>query len=147
MKAKEVWERCQTDASLPRADVVIAADTIVVYDNQVLEKPADAADAKRMLSMLSGKTHEALTGVHVVAQDVHYKFVTRTKITFADLDDTTIDEYIRQGEPFDKSGSYGIQGAAALFISGIEGDYWNVVGLPQQPLYQALVSLVNEKQW
>ncbi|ORX44609.1 Maf-like protein [Hesseltinella vesiculosa] len=147
MKALEVWERCQTDESLPNADVVIAADTIVVYNNQVLEKPKDAADAQRVLRLLSGHTHEALTAVHLVAQDLHYHFVTRTFVTFADLDDTTIQEYIRAGEPFDKAGSYGIQGAAALFISKIDGDYWNVVGLPQQPLFQQLVRLVQEKQW
>ncbi|CAO3644778.1 unnamed protein product [Cunninghamella echinulata] len=147
LKVKEVWERCQTDDTLPKADVVIAADTIVVHKNQVLEKPKDAQDAYRILSQLSNDTHLALTAVHILAEDIHYKFVTTTSVTFDTLDEETIQEYINQGEPFDKAGAYGIQGPAALFISKVEGDYWNVVGLPQHPVYQHLVKLVKAKQW
>ncbi|KAI8329330.1 maf-like protein [Chlamydoabsidia padenii] len=147
MKAKEVWDRCQSDESLPKADVVIGADTVVVFNDQVLEKPKDADHALTMLQQLSGQTHTALTGVHILAQDIHYHFVTSTKVTFATLTNNDIQEYINSGEPFDKAGAYGIQGPAALFISNIEGDYWNVVGLPQHPLYKQLVELVKTKQW
>ncbi|KAI8088842.1 maf-like protein [Halteromyces radiatus] len=147
MKANEVWKRCQSDENLPTADVVIGADTVVVYKDQVLEKPKDADQAISMLRQLSGQTHTALTGVHILAKDVHYQFVTTTKVTFASLSDDDIFEYVRQGEPFDKAGAYGIQGPAALFISNIEGDYWNVVGLPQHPLYQELLKLAKTKQW
>ncbi|SAM00774.1 hypothetical protein [Absidia glauca] len=136
MKAKEVWDRCQSDASLPKADVVIGADTVVVFNDTVLEKPKDAAHAVTMLRQLSGHTHTALTGVHILAQDIHYQFVTTTKVTFATLTEDDIQEC-----------AYGIQGPAALFVSNIEGDYWNVVGLPQHPLYKQLVELVKEKQW
>ncbi|ORZ10454.1 maf-like protein, partial [Absidia repens] len=146
-KAKEVWDRCQTDATLPKADVVIGADTVVVSNDQVLEKPKDADHATTMLRQLSGESHTVLTGVHILAQDLHYHFVTTTKVTFATLSDDDIGEYVRSGEPFDKAGAYGIQGSAALFISSVEGDYWNVVGLPQHSLYKELVKLVNAKNW
>ncbi|CAO3581193.1 unnamed protein product [Absidia cylindrospora] len=146
-KAKEVWDECQTNATLPKADVVIGADTVVVSDNQVLEKPKDAEHATTMLRQLSGQSHTVLTGVHILAQDLHYHFVTTTKVTFATLSEDDIGEYVRSGEPFDKAGAYGIQGSAALFISSVDGDYWNVVGLPQHPLYKELVKLVNAKNW
>lgn len=92
MKAKEVWDRCQLDASLPKADVVIGADTVVVFNDTVLEKPKDAAHAVTMLRQLSGHTHTALTGVHILAQDLHYQFVTTTKVTFATLTEDDIQE-------------------------------------------------------
>jgi septum formation protein len=92
MKAKEVWDRCQSDASLPKADVVIGADTVVVFNDTVLEKPKDAAHAVTMLRQLSGHTHTALTGVHILAQDLHYQFVTTTKVTFATLTEDDIQE-------------------------------------------------------
>ena len=111
-------------------DVVIAADTIVVCDGQKLGKPADEADAFRMLSMLSGRDHQVMTGLTVLRGD---KAVTHTEVTdihFRDLTPGEIRAYIATKEPMDKAGAYGIQGGAALFVDGLKGDYFNVVGLP-----------------
>jgi len=110
--------------------IVIAADTIVVKDGKVFGKPKDAADAKRMLSVLSGATHQVFTAVALSINDKHTSFAERTDVTFRALSGDEIDEYAATGEPLDKAGAYGIQGRAAVFISRIEGDYFNVVGLP-----------------
>ena len=121
-------------------DVVIAADTIVVLDELVLGKPRDKADAKRMLRALSGRTHQVMTGLAVLwGQDT--EVVTEvTKVHFRPLSEAEIDRYIESGEPMDKAGSYGIQGGASAFVSGIEGDYFNVVGLPVCRLSQILTA-------
>ena len=111
-------------------DVVIAADTIVVVENEVLGKPKDQEDAFRMLRLLSGREHQVMTGLTVLR---HHKAISCTEVTtihFRPLSDAEIRSYIRTGEPMDKAGSYGIQGGAALFAQGIQGDYFNVVGLP-----------------
>ncbi|KAL1934739.1 hypothetical protein VTP01DRAFT_6921 [Rhizomucor pusillus] len=147
MKAKEIFQRCKEDPSLPKADVVIGADTVVVVDNKVLEKPHDAADAKRMLRMLSGRSHETLTGVQILIAEKdgggykQHSFVECTRVRFFEIDDETLDAYVVSGEPFDKAGAYGIQGSASLFIQGLDGDYWNVVGLPKARLYKELESI------
>ena len=118
--------------AVPRAegDVVIAADTIVVCDGQKLGKPVDEADAFRMLTMLSGRDHQVMTGLTVLMGE---KVVTHTEVTdihFRDLTPGEIRAYIATKEPMDKAGAYGIQGGAALFVDGLKGDYFNVVGLP-----------------
>ena len=125
-------------------DLVIAADTIVVCDGQVLGKPRDEADANRMLHMLSGRDHQVMTGMTVL---LGHRRVTHTEIThihFRALSDSEIRAYIRTGEPMDKAGAYGIQGGAALFAQRIEGDYFNVVGLPVCRLGQILRQLAPE---
>ncbi|KAF7726895.1 hypothetical protein EC973_008190 [Apophysomyces ossiformis] len=126
MKAKEVLERCQADRSLPDADIVIGADTVVVIDGHVLEKPRDDNHAEAMLQKLSGRTHEVLTGVCVLGP-CERTFVETTRVTFSEIDADTIKAYVASREPFDKAGAYGIQGEASLFVQSIEGDYWNVV--------------------
>lgn len=115
--------------------VVIGADTTVVLDGEYLNKPRDAADARAMLRRLSGRTHQVYTGVCVLeAQDgVVRRAVTNyaaTFVTFDRLSEATIAAYVATGEPLDKAGAYGIQGAALAFIPAIQGDYFNVVGLP-----------------
>ena len=110
--------------------MIVGADTVVAYQGQILGKPADEADAKRMLTMLSGQTHEVYTGVCVIEDEKIKTFYEETKVTFYEISDEQIDHYIKTGEPMDKAGSYGIQGKAAVFIKGIEGDYYNVVGFP-----------------
>jgi septum formation protein len=110
----------------------IGADTTVVVDGQVLGKPADRADAARMLRLLSGRSHEVLTGVALVkagSPETH-SLLAKTVVTFRTLDERMIEGYLRTGEPLDKAGAYGIQGRAAQLIQGIEGSYTNVVGLP-----------------
>lgn len=110
--------------------VVIAADTIVVIDGDILGKPADAADARSMLRRLSGRTHEVYTAV-AVAMGAHVASdVVRVHVRFRALDDETIARYVDTGEPMDKAGAYGIQGYGATIVEHIEGDYFAVMGLP-----------------
>jgi septum formation protein len=109
---------------------VLAADTIVIVDDAVLEKPADAADAARMLRQLSGRTHEVTTGVCVIASGNESVHSDTTRVVFRKLTEKDIAAYVATGEPMDKAGAYAIQGGAAGFVEKIEGDYDNVVGLP-----------------
>lgn len=133
----------QKALATPRAetDTVIAADTIVVCDGQVLGKPADADAARRMLRLLSGRTHQVMTGVTVLRGAVCLSCTEITDVHFRALSDREIEDYIRTNEPMDKAGAYGIQGGASLFVTGISGDYFNVVGLPVCRLGQMLRSL------
>jgi septum formation protein len=117
---------------------VIGADTTVVIDNEVLGKPADDLDAGRMLRRLSGRRHDVLTGVAVLADGKTATRVERTGVWFAELSDSDIAWYIASGEPRDKAGAYAIQGLAARFIPRIEGSYSNVVGLPLAAVWEML---------
>ena len=110
--------------------VVLGADTTVTLDRHILEKPRDAEDAKRMLRMLSGKTHRVITGVALVDARGSQVAAETTAVWFAELTEDEIAEYVASGEPMDKAGAYGIQGRAAKWIPRIEGCYFNVVGLP-----------------
>lgn len=110
--------------------VVIGSDTIVALDNQVLGKPRDEAEAKAMLRVLSGRSHEVITGVALLCGDRQEVFHCVTKVNFYDLTDEEIDAYVATGEPADKAGAYGIQGKGAYLVKGIEGSYTSVVGLP-----------------
>lgn len=119
-------------------DYVLAADTVVVVDGAVLEKPVSAEDAARMLRLLSGRTHHVLTGVCVLhGEDAHCE-VASTTVQFTDLSDGEIDAYVESGEPNDKAGAYAIQGLASKYISRIEGCYFNVVGLPISLVWRLL---------
>ena len=122
-------------------DVVIAADTIVVCGGEVLGKPRNEADAFRILSLLSGRHHEVMTGMTVVCGDKVITHTEVTKIHFRELHPEEIRAYIASGEPMDKAGAYGIQGGAALFADQMEGDYYNVMGLPVCRLAVILRSL------
>ena len=125
-------------------DVVIAADTIVVCDGQILGKPKDTADASRMLHLLSGREHQVMTGMTVLRGNQRISCTEITDIHFRQLSDREIDAYIRSGEPMDKAGSYGIQGGAALFADRMVGDYYNVMGLPVCRLGQLLREIAPE---
>lgn len=118
--------------AVPRlpGDVVVAADTIVVCDGRVLGKPRDEADAVRMLTMLSGREHQVMTGLTVLNDQQAVTCTEVTEIQFRALSPEEIAAYVRTGEPMDKAGAYGIQGGAALFAQGLVGDYYNVMGLP-----------------
>ena len=126
--------------AVPRADddVIIAADTIVVCRGRVLGKPKDAADARNMLELLSGKDHQVMTGLTILRGNTAVTHTEVTDLHFRPLTDREIDQYIRSGEPMDKAGAYGIQGGAALFCERMVGDYYNVVGLPVCKLGQML---------
>lgn len=110
--------------------IVLGADTTVVLDGEILGKPMDAAEARRMLRRLSGRTHQVLTGVAVATRAGVVRGVETTEVVFAQIPDAELDEYCATDEPLDKAGAYGIQGYAARWISRIDGDYFNVMGLP-----------------
>ena len=118
--------------------IIITADTMVFLDGLRLGKPNDEADAARMLRSLSGRTHTVCTGVSIAHGDHIETEAETTAVTFRELTDAEIAAYIASGDPMDKAGSYGIQGKPALFVSGIEGDYFNVMGLPLHRLGQML---------
>ena len=125
-------------------DMVIAADTIVVCNGEILGKPNNAADAYRMLRMLSGRDHQVMTGMTLLRGNQCHTVTEITDIHFRELSDREIHAYIRTGEPMDKAGSYGIQGGAALFAERLVGDYYNVMGLPVCRLGQLLRELAPE---
>ena len=118
--------------------IIITADTMVFLDGMRLGKPTDEADAAQMLHSLSGRTHTVCTGVSVARGERIETQAETTAVTFRTLTDAEIAAYIASGDPMDKAGSYGIQGKPALFVSGIEGDYFNVMGLPLHRLGQML---------
>ena len=125
-------------------DVVIAADTIVVCEGKVLGKPRDAADAKAMLALLSGRDHQVMTGCTVLRGESCETFTEVTDIHFRPLSEKEIENYVATGEPMDKAGSYGIQGGAALFCQRMVGDYYNVMGLPVCALGERLKRIAPE---
>ena len=110
--------------------IVLGADTTVVCDGEILAKPEDADDAKRMLRRLSGRVHEVLTGVAVATRAGVVSGVETTEVTFSEIPEAELDLYCATAEPMDKAGAYGIQGYAARWIPRIDGDYFNVMGLP-----------------
>ena len=111
-------------------DVVIAADTIVVCEGKVLGKPRSREEAFEMLSLLSGRDHQVMTGMTVLRGETAVTVTEVTDLHFRELSDREMNAYIATGEPMDKAGAYGIQGGAALFCARLEGDYYNVMGLP-----------------
>ena len=118
---------------------VVAADTIVALAGELLGKPADEADARRMLHALSGKTHQVATGVCIVRDGSAESFVDITDVTFYELSHDEIDAYVVTGEPMDKAGAYGIQGQyGRMLVEKIDGDFYNVVGLPIAKVVRAL---------
>jgi septum formation protein len=128
--------KAKTVAARYPGQLVLGADTTVVVDGEIIGKPTDLADARRMLEMLSGKRHEVLTGVAVVSNGKVQLGLQRTAVKFAHMTDAEINFLAEMGDPLDKAGAYAVQAQAALFIEGIEGDYWNVVGLPISLVYE-----------
>ncbi len=123
-------------------ELIITADTIVYVDGEVLGKPKDKEDARRMFHLMSGRSHEVITGVSIVTKEKVLQFATTTKVTFTSLSDEEIEYYIDRYKPFDKAGAYGIQEwIGYVGITSIEGSYYNVVGLPVQRLYTELKKL------
>lgn len=135
-KAEAVWEGHDVE-------VVLGADTVVVLDGEVLEKPRDADDARRMLALLSGREHIVITGIclrHLRGAEVDS---VTTSVHFLPLSGKEIDDYVASGEPMDKAGAYAIQGLASKFIDRIEGDFSNVVGLPVYQVYRYFKKIKN----
>lgn len=125
-------------------DIVIAADTIVVCQGRVLGKPRSEAEAASMLRLLSGRDHQVMTGCTILYGDRVETFTEVTNLHFRPLSEKEIQKYVQSGEPMDKAGAYGIQGGAALFCEKLEGDYYNVMGLPVCRLYETLCRTVPE---
>lgn len=119
-------------------EIVLGADTVVVVAGQILEKPFDAADASRMLRLLSGREHDVITGICLAGSGRKIVDTATTRVRFIELTAREIDEYVASGEPMDKAGAYAIQGLASKFIVRVEGEYSNVVGLPVALLYRHL---------
>ncbi len=119
-------------------EVVLGADTIVVVDGEILGKPRDETDAERMLQMLSGRRHEVITGVCLAGPDFQEVRSESTIVSMSELRDDDIRHYVAGGEPMDKAGAYAIQGMASRWIYRIEGDYFNVMGLPVSLVYRML---------
>lgn len=135
-KAEAAWEGGD--------EVVLGADTIVVLGDAVLEKPVDAADARRMIQALSGRSHTVITGICLRHRRGAILDSESTQVYFATLEQEEIDAYVASGEPMDKAGAYGIQGLASKFIDRIEGCYFNVMGLPLARVYRHWKSLESE---
>ena len=127
------------DDELPADYLLITSDTVVICEGEILGKPKDREDAERMLRMLSGKTHHVVTGVTVRSAEKTESFAVRSNVTFSELEQDEIDYYIEHCQPFDKAGAYGIQEwIGYVGISGLEGSFYNVMGLPTRKLYQCL---------
>ncbi len=120
------------------ADVIIGCDTVVVCENKILGKPKNRADAYMMLKKLSGKTHVVYTGVCVISKKGDFAFTESTKVCFDEMTNDEINDYLNKEDVMDKAGAYAIQGLAGKFISKIDGDFYNVVGLPIRRLYREL---------
>lgn len=135
-KAKSVFEGSQDN-------IVLGSDTVVVLDGKVLGKPKDEEDACSMLRSLSGRTHEVITGVALISSNLERVFSVKATVTFFDLSDEEIKNYVATKDPMDKAGSYSIQGHAALFVESIVGDYYTIMGLPISRVYQEL----KEGKW
>ncbi|MBM3756396.1 MAG: septum formation inhibitor Maf [Acidobacteria bacterium] len=127
---RRIAARKATTIQLAPGDCVLAADTTVVVDNQTLGKPVDTVDAARMLGLLQGRSHEVLTGICIRFRNQIVVDGAVTLVHFDAMSDSDIARYVASGEPMDKAGAYGIQGLASRYITGIEGCYYNVMGLP-----------------
>lgn len=132
-KAEAAWES--------PGEIVLGADTIVVIGDQVLEKPANADDARAMLRLLSGREHTVITGICLRHRDGIIVDHSATQVRFAALAESEIAEYVASGEPFDKAGAYAIQGLASRFVESVNGCYFNVMGLPLSLVYRHWKSL------
>ena len=134
IKAQSVASRC------PEPSLILGADTIVVLDGQILGKPSTPQEAHRMLRLLQNRDHLVYTGICLAGTDgtIHAKHSEKTLVRFSPISDQEIEEYVSTGEPMDKAGAYAIQGGFARFITGIEGCYYNVMGLPLHAVYTLL---------
>ena len=132
----------KADAYVPAIhedDLVITADTVVIVDNDILGKPHDESEAKAMLRRISGRSHQVVTGVCLVTKDKRREFSVSTDVTFRSLSESEIDYYVSHYRPFDKAGAYGIQEwIGYVGVTGLNGSYFNVMGLPVQRIYSEL---------
>jgi septum formation protein len=131
--------RAVLDTLAHREDtLIIASDTLVYASGEFLGKPRSRLDAERMMRLLSGKAHSVVSGLYLWCGGREYTSAAETKVIFDEMTDAEIESYISTDEPYDKAGGYAVQGLASLYVSGLEGDYFNVVGLPVNLLYKSL---------
>ena len=148
-EAVEYLSKIKNEASSKltnKENLVISADTVVAVDDEILGKPVDKEDARRMISLLSGKVHQVYTGVTLSLNGKTKTFSEKTDVEFFDLTEDEIEEYISSSEPYDKAGSYGIQGKAGLLVKGINGDYYNVVGFPVARLKREIQEFIFSEE-
>ncbi len=125
-----------------KEDLVLGFDTLVIIDDLILGKPKDEEEAKHFLQVLSGKTHKVLTGCAIIKKGFSKSFYTKSLVTFWDITDEEIGDYIKTKEPMDKAGAYGIQDHGARFVRSISGDYFTIVGFPISRVYQELKKIL-----
>ncbi|RYG73037.1 septum formation inhibitor Maf [Lentibacillus lipolyticus] len=143
-KVKQLAELKGRNADIKEEnEIILAADTVVAYQNQIFGKPESEADAFSMLSLLSGSAHDVYTGVMLRTRDEERVFVEKTAVEFWPLPDREIANYIATGDPMDKAGAYGIQSEGAVLVKRINGDYFNVVGLPISRVVRELGPYMN----
>lgn len=138
IKATDVYNRCFEEYGKDEELVVVGADTIIAYNGEIIGKPNDKFEAKRILKTLSGNSHTVCTGLAVVSSKGTQSKLCESTVKVAKMTEEEIDAYIASGEPMDKAGAYGIQGAFGMFVESISGDYYTVVGLPLATLYKML---------
>lgn len=138
VKSKQLNKTVVSDKELSKDYIVISADTIVYHDDEILGKPRNKEEARHMLLSLSGKSHEVYTGICICTKEKSIQDFERTKVYFRELSEDEIERYLLSNEPYDKAGSYGIQERGALFVKKIQGDYFNVVGLPLCRIFEIL---------
>lgn len=146
-EAVEYLSKIKNEASVrlsPKDSLIISADTVVSINNEILGKPADKDDARRMITLLSGNIHQVYTGVTLSFNEKKVTFSEKTDVEFYSLTQEEIEGYINTSEPYDKAGAYGIQGKAGLLVKGINGDYYNVVGLPVARLKREILEFEKE---
>lgn len=138
-KGQAVLERLRAEQEIDRNTVILAADTVVAAEGEILGKPRDRADAEHMLRLLSGKTHQVISGIALLSAECTAVASEVTGVRFSPLTESDLDFYVSSDEPYDKAGGYAVQGLASLFIDGLDGDYFNVVGLPVKRLHDLLL--------
>ncbi len=129
-KGRAVRELLKAEGTWDEETLIIASDTVVAAKGEILGKPKDDTDAARMLRLLSGSAHHVVSGVALLMGDREIADAEQTAVRFASMSEKEIEWYVKSGEPADKAGAYAVQGLASLFIEGLDGDYFNVVGLP-----------------
>lgn len=144
-KALDVWRQLEKEPKADRPWLLIAADTVVSLDGGILGKPESPAHAEEMLSRLSGRAHEVLTGVCLKTADAVRSFCESTEVSFYPLTPEDIREYVSTGDPMDKAGAYGAQGIFSCYVRGIRGDYFNVIGLPAARLVHEIDDFIRGK--
>lgn len=139
-KGRAVFDKLNAAGELDRDTIILAADTVVAVGDEILGKPHDRDDAERMLRLLSGTTHQVISGIALLSADRCLTASEVTDVRFAPLSESDIALYVASSEPYDKAGAYAVQGMASLWIEGLDGDYFNVVGLPVKLLHDKLIS-------